>query len=723
MVCLSLVSKATTYYVSNSGNDTYSGLSTALPWKTLDKVNATTFKAGDQILFKKGDIFYGSLKIKQSGTSANHIVYSTYGTGANPNVTGFISVTAWTNLGNHIWESTDAVSIHATCNMVAINGVNTPMGKYPNENATNMGYKFIQSYSGSTSITNDTLAQQNWIGAEVVIKNSQYQLQRRLIKSQSGGTITWTDAVSDLAAGKPFFVQNSIYTLDQQNEWYYNPTNKKISIYSTNQPVNVNVAAIDTLVTISNSVKYIIVDGITFSGANVNAIYRWPFGSEAERARYFTIRNCSFLFSGQDALSVRIDSLNITNNTISDTNGNGIVADYNRKLIIKDNAISNTSIYKGMQQGWGATSAISLGSAKDALVENNRITNCGYDGINFSNVTTDSITIKYNYVDSFCMVLSDGGGIYGNRNAKIMSNIVLNGGVGMIKLWLYDPWAVGIYLDDNSLNNEVAYNTVYNCNRVGIYLHNSHSNYIHHNTSYHNKTWQIYTQGDMTPNIYKNDTITNNIFISKTGDYQTALYYWGDGSADVIGVLDSNYYCRPYHEGSEINSNSHSYTISQWNTLTGQDAHSKNSPQALTTENDLQFDYNRTNTTKTITLSKPMIDMKGNKYAGSVTLQPFTSVVLMKDNNPASDIPIVEGTQSFEVYPNPCQGEFTVHFAKSPVTGSRIDIFDIAGRKVFSRIITKSYEEFNLSEVVAGLYLVKLIVGSEEKIQKLIIQY
>jgi hypothetical protein len=33
-----------------------------------------------------------------------------------------------------------------------------------------------------------------------------------------------------------------------------------------------------------------------------------------------------------------------------------------------------------------------------------------------------------------------------------------------------------------------------------------------------------------------------------------------------------------------------------------------------------------------------MIDMKGTKYATSITLQPYTSVMLMKDANPDSDV-------------------------------------------------------------------------------------
>jgi len=40
-------------------------------------------------------------------------------------------------------------------------------------------------------------------------------------------------------------------------------------------------------------------------------------------------------------------------------------------------------------------------------------------------------------------------------------------------------------------------------------------------------------------------------------------------------------------------------------------------------------------TNKIITLAEPMIDVKKTKYVNSVTLAPYTSVILMVDPNPA----------------------------------------------------------------------------------------
>jgi len=69
-----------TYYVSANGRDDQDGLSEATAWKTLDKVNQTRFVPGDHILFRAGDVWNGSVKLRGiSGTKEAPIVFSHYG--------------------------------------------------------------------------------------------------------------------------------------------------------------------------------------------------------------------------------------------------------------------------------------------------------------------------------------------------------------------------------------------------------------------------------------------------------------------------------------------------------------------------------------------------------------------------------------------------------------------------------------------------------------------
>lgn len=53
-------SGGTTYYVDSTiGDDSNSGTSPETPWKSLDKVTATTFLPGDTILLKSGSVWNG----------------------------------------------------------------------------------------------------------------------------------------------------------------------------------------------------------------------------------------------------------------------------------------------------------------------------------------------------------------------------------------------------------------------------------------------------------------------------------------------------------------------------------------------------------------------------------------------------------------------------------------------------------------------------------------
>ena len=78
---VSILSTSRVFYVSPSGNDKNNGSSLSTPWKTITKVNAQKFIAGDQVLFEGGKTFAGSLEITNSGASGSYIKFASYGVG------------------------------------------------------------------------------------------------------------------------------------------------------------------------------------------------------------------------------------------------------------------------------------------------------------------------------------------------------------------------------------------------------------------------------------------------------------------------------------------------------------------------------------------------------------------------------------------------------------------------------------------------------------------
>lgn len=79
-VAVTAAGDGTTYYIdSSAGNDDNSGKSEDSAWKTLGKASSVTYKAGDRILLKSGEIFDGQFIAMGNGTKDNPIVLGAYG--------------------------------------------------------------------------------------------------------------------------------------------------------------------------------------------------------------------------------------------------------------------------------------------------------------------------------------------------------------------------------------------------------------------------------------------------------------------------------------------------------------------------------------------------------------------------------------------------------------------------------------------------------------------
>lgn len=77
--------QARSFYINSStGEDSNEGTSVNRPWKTLQKVNNGTFLPGDSILFARGSVFHGQLKINVQGNKKNPVLFGSYGSGSMP---------------------------------------------------------------------------------------------------------------------------------------------------------------------------------------------------------------------------------------------------------------------------------------------------------------------------------------------------------------------------------------------------------------------------------------------------------------------------------------------------------------------------------------------------------------------------------------------------------------------------------------------------------------
>jgi parallel beta-helix repeat protein len=571
------------HYVAATGNDANDGLTPATAWQSITKVN-TFFKtavAGDAILFKCGDTFYGSLVVGKAGTAAKPIVIGAYGTGAKPVITGFTTVTAWTSAGANLWQSV-AIAGAKNTNMVMIGNKPTPMGRYPNS-----GYLTFESSVGNTSITdNELTASPNWKGAELVIRKNHWTLSRDVIISHSGTKITYngTSAYNSIN-NFGYFIQNSLTTLDAQNEWYFDNATRKLTIYSSSSPVNVKVANIDTLLYIGQH-DYITVDGIAFEGANQHSIIG---GSKLNNATTIKIRNCSINYSGKNGMSfTNAQNCLIEYCTVNNSWDNGILfqneggeSDNN---IIQYNRVSNTGTVAGMNYCEGnSNQGISL-YGQNNTIQYNTVDTTGYAAIYYEK---NNSKVKYNKVNYFCFVKDDGGGIYTHTGytgkviytgRQVIGNTVLNGigaGNGTAD---GTAAAMGIYSDDGSTWILIDSNTVSATATGGIYIHNSQNITVTNNLVYDAKVTQLLIVHDnLSPNTpVRGLILKNNQFVAKSTNSTAVTIRSIRNDLDSInlsaGAINNNYYSRPFDDNLTIHTEKtvggivvkNDYTLDSW---------------------------------------------------------------------------------------------------------------------------------------------------------------
>ena len=141
-----------TYYVdATGGNDSNVGTATNNAWKTISKVNASAFSAGDSILFKRGETWREPLVVSSSGLAGNPITFGAYGTGALPVLMASTSKSNpidWTaDATVNIWFAT---GFPTDVGSIMVNGTTVLTGKVSAKASLNSQGKFWHNKSDSS---------------------------------------------------------------------------------------------------------------------------------------------------------------------------------------------------------------------------------------------------------------------------------------------------------------------------------------------------------------------------------------------------------------------------------------------------------------------------------------------------------------------------------------------------------------------------------------------
>lgn len=630
---------ATTYYVKANGGDG-NGLNDENAW-SYAKLNATQILAGDIVLLKRGDIFYGTLTAC-SGSSGNLINYGAYGTGANPKITGLTQLKSWKHLNGNVYYATlDATML----NLVTVNGMVKGMGRYPNT-----GYLNYESHTSNSSITDNQLANSSdWTGGEVVIRKYRWILDRHTITSHSGNTITYnvSEAYGNNNAYSPvngngYFIQNHISTLDQFGEWYYDVISKRLYMdFDGNNPSNYEVKAS----TISNNVllnnnSNIIFENLDFEGGNI-------VGVSLINAQNIRFTRCNFLNQGGVSIyghtlnSILIEECNIDNSL-----SNGIFFEYDANNCNVSNVVAtNTSTIAGAGKSGDAVGIGLFVCGNNTVITKNKVINSGYNGIEFIG---NNVLIEKNFVDTFCTVKDDGGGIYTyeadgvtNANRVIKNNIVLNaiGNFNGAEAYDYEAFgkAVGIYLDGNSNHTEVSNNTLAHGEWAGIFQNNNGYNQIQNNLVYDFAQQLFLLVG--TVGTTRSMTVRDNTFIAKKMNQKSLfIQLYTNDDPTLFGNFSNNIYARPIDDVNTIavnneysggNGNS-VMTLESWKKNYNQDLNSSKSLVVTDKVSNFRFDYNWTPSELEVSLNCFNLDVVNNTYISNISLPAYSGSVLIK---------------------------------------------------------------------------------------------
>jgi hypothetical protein len=657
------VANATNFYVSNTGNDANPG-TLASPWATTSKVNSSmgSFVAGDSILFQRGNEFFGTLTVNKAG-----VIVGAYGTGNLPIITGFKTLSGWTNTGTNLWTSASSASPKSYMKVVTINGVMSRMGRYPDyaDNASAwLTYTNALPSSSPVTVNFSSTMPFNFVGGELVLRKESYVLDIMPILSQAANSFSCTNPAWPGKGNYGFFVQNDLDAVTTTNEWYFNPSTKALTIYNTASPTaTIRGAVFDTLVNVSAA--NVTIENLDIQGSNRFGVF--------SNGGSLVLKNNTVRFIGHFGVRPGGSSSVVLNNLIRDIGSTGIYI--TNSGTIQGNQVRAVNLIDGMGASLNDECYGIALEGNSITVRNNIVDSIGYSNIKIGGSTNgNNILIRENVVSNTCMNKNDGGAIYSYgaggawtlTNRVIKRNILINNGKILYGMpsemstayypMYMDGAAPNVIIDsnviafDNVSQNSVNVNGIWD--NYGILMNNPQTTTLTNNitfavpTAFSVNVWPLSYGPKPVGNSF-----TNNCFYVNTtpggSNYKETnkSFFWhaqqsmslAQVQLDVqnVGVMNNNFYnnntLAPFHWTTYSANGPFPTKLAGWQSFSGKDAASVSTPN-ITPE----FQYNATASPITYPFSgRQKKDFKGNIYNNQATIPPYYANIFF-DNGPAT---------------------------------------------------------------------------------------
>jgi parallel beta-helix repeat protein len=505
----------------------------------------TGIVSGATVNLQAGVTYVGTLDL----SSKSNVTVKTVGTGSKASITAGKAITGWTVHSGNIYKA----PIDFTPVQVSIGGAPIEPAHWPDRPTM----WAVAGNSGNNTELIYTPPNADVVGAVVTFKVYEYALEERPVTAYSNGVMTLGNNLepggfNNNPSGRQFYLQGKLWMLTGAGEWAVEGGFLYVWAPDGRTPEGrVWAAAANDGINASGSVNCVI------DGVRIFSTHRAVLGNNSSNLQ---VQNCEISNSSKSGILASGSSgLTVNRTTIKNSCRNGIDGFFgSSNATITNNAIMASGVV-GMPKH--SDGGIYLGGGSGHNISRNSVSNSNYIGIQVTNCT--DTTVHENVVDTACIHMTDGGGIYTARpNRTTQTMTISNNTVRGVKNGA-GSGTFAIYLDDSANGVTVRGNYVFGC-RVALYLHNAFNNIVSNNTFKNSTLWHI-KFGENSPDLIVGNRIENNVFVGNPN----TLCYNLDSASDVrnFGFFDKNSYTNSASLFARTQATNRSY--SDWRTYMG----------------------------------------------------------------------------------------------------------------------------------------------------------
>ncbi|MES2371433.1 MAG: T9SS type A sorting domain-containing protein [Bacteroidota bacterium] len=654
LICIK--ANATSYYFSTSGSDANTGTTSASPFKTIVKLNTLVLNPGDSILFKCGDTLRGQVNLNYSGTASLPIVFTFYGSGAKPVISGAEPITGWSANGN-VYKATFTQNM----NNFFVNHKEQVLARYPNDHqylTLDSAQKFYLKDASITSLSASLIS-----NSKICIHTAQWCWEKTAVQSVAADKITYSAGVTIAAISQyGYFLYDNILHLDTAREWKYDNTLQLITYMPpTGQNPNQQTcegSVYTNGILMGASSSYIIIKGLSFEKQSNAGV-----AISGTNNRYIKIDSCYFARQYNHGVNDMGKYNEVSNSYFREVDGIAVYLNASgSNSTIHHNVFRNIGEFRNS----GIGTQINLSAIKAAFVDSAYIHHNDIDSAGYCGVSADGNyhLVEKNIIKNAMLINNDGAALktYGLNSSYItFRNNFISTSDGNTEGTDNGSFVTpAIYFDFESHNSIAQDNTIYNRTKKGI-LQNAgtQNNTVRGNTVY-GFNFGIDLNGSTEGNLAAITGMTvkdNKLFALNSSSIAIKQTDYSNNYTGM--VVDSNYYFQPYGNIYAYRNPGPLLTFPQWQS-TGNDAHTivDNFKWTAGIDSSKIFLNPTDNAVVQDLLGWKWKDLNGN-IVTSLTLQPWTSKIMIRTNVTNVNVTVNAATK--------CTNDAAVTIAATPL--------------------------------------------------------